>query len=899
MTEVITSHINTDFDGLAAMLAARHLHPGAELVLPGSPERSLHEFFLNSCGYVYPFKSLKDIDPETVTRLIIVDTRQRSRIGEFAEIATRPGVEVLVYDHHPASGDDLENVSRAEIAEVGAVVTLMVEKLRLKKLEIPPDEATIMLVGLYEDTGSLTFKGTTRRDFMAAAWLVEQGGDLETVAGVVNSPLDRDQVALLNDLLSSRSELRIRGHKVILVEASRDHYLSDVAMVVHRLRDIERCEILIALLRLDDKVYLIGRSHSPALDMGRLLAHFGGGGHHYAASAVSRDLTLIQCREKIIELLQQEIVPQLTAADLMTAPVLTITPETPLSEAAAILTRYNINVLPVVAPEGGIRGLITRQVVEKALFHGLRELAVSEYMSTEFEPVSPDADLDRINELIVERNQRFLPVTDGGGRVLGAITRKDLLRALYDQDDLLKEGRLPAEGPRRVRRKSVKGLLTESFPDRLLEIFGQLGELADEMGCGIFLVGGVVRDLLLRRPNLDVDIVVEGAGIALARAYARRYGGRCHSHEPFRTAVLMVDDYKLDIASTRLEYYDAPASLPKVKESSLKVDLYRRDFTINTLVVALNSRNFGELRDYFGAGRDLKERSIRVLHNLSFVEDPTRIFRAIRFEQKFNFTIGRQTLHLIHNAVKIGFLRRLSGFRILNELKLICAESDPLPIFARMSELKLWPEIFPELEKRIDSAALTGRLQAVKEVVTWYEYLYLEKPVAVWQVYLLAFLDGLPADQAAYCLKRLGFDENAGRSFLKARYRGIEVAQELGRGFRSGRRLPPSRLVELLAELPLEVLLYVMAGHDSQAVKKAISSYLTRLQFVNLEISGHDLVALGLSPGPLFKPVLDGVRRARLDGEVNNRREELELARRLALEYEDKAPERKSRPGKE
>ena len=886
MTDVITSHINTDFDGLAAMLAARHLYPGAELVLPGSPERSLHEFFLNSCGYVYPFKSLKDIDPDKITRLVIVDTRQRLRIGEFAAIAARPGVEVVVYDHHPASGDDLKEVSRLEVAEVGAVVTLMVEKLQEKELTVPADEATIMLVGLYEDTGSLTFKGTTRRDFMAAAWLVEQGGDLETVAGVVSSPLDRDQVALLNDLLSSRSELRVRGHKVVLVEASRNHYVSDVAMVVHRLRDIERCEILIALLRLDDKVYLIGRSHSPDLDMGRLLAHFGGGGHHYAASAVSRDLTLIQCREKIVELLKKEIVPLLTAADLMTAPVLTITPETPLREAAEILTRYNINVLPVVASEGGaVCGLITRQVVEKALFHGLKELAVSEYMSTEFEPVTPDTDLERINELIVERNQRFLPVTDAVGRVLGAITRKDLLRALYDQDDLLKEGTLPAEGTRRVRRKSVKGLLSESFPDRLLTIFRQLGELADEMGCGIFLVGGIVRDLLLRRSNLDVDIVVEGDGIALARAYSQKFGGRCHCHAPFRTAVLTVEDYKLDIASTRLEYYDAPASLPKVKESSLKVDLYRRDFTINTLVVSLNAACYGELRDYFGAGRDLKERSIRVLHNLSFVEDPTRIFRAVRFEQKFNFTIGRQTLHLIHNAVKIGFLRRLSGSRILNEIKLICAESDPLPIFARMSELKLWPEIFPELEKPFDTAILPGRLQGVKEVVTWYEYLYLEKPVEVWQVYLLALLDGLAADSAGYCLVRLGFDENLRRSFLKARYRGIEAAQELGRGFRNGGRLPASRLVEILAELPLEVLLYVMAGHESEAVKKAISSYLTRLQFVKVEISGHDLVGLGLTPGPLFKKVFDELRRARLDGEVGNREEELARARQLAREY--------------
>ncbi len=894
--DVITSHINTDFDGLAAMLAARRLYPGAEMVLPGSSERSLQDFFINSCGYVFPFKTFKEIDPGMVTRLIIVDTRQRSRIGGFAAIAARPGVEVIVFDHHPPSDEDLAKPARLEVAEVGAVVTLLAEKLRDAGLQPPPEEATMMLIGLYEDTGSLTFATTTGRDFAAAAWLLEQGGDLETVAGVVNNPLNREQVALLHDLLTSERLYYPRGRKVALVEASREHYIPDVALVVHRLRDIERHPIIIALVRLEDKIYLIGRSHSPALDVGRLLARFGGGGHAGAASAVCRDLTLVQCREKLLARLEEEIEPLFTAADLMTTSLLTINPEQSLREAGALLTRYNINVLPVVAGAGeksrngpetaaGLVGLISRQVVEKALYHGLGELPVSEYMSTDHEPIPPDADLERIKRLIVERNQRFLPVVDARGCLLGAITRKDLLEALYESVDEVSGGR-PVEEPRygRVRRKNVKGLLRESFPRELLAVFSRLGELGDELGCRLFLVGGVVRDMLLRRPNLDVDIVVEGDGIALARLYVERYGGCCHAHQPFRTAVLSTGEgYKIDIASTRMEYYDAPASLPKVEKSSLKADLYRRDFTINTLVVALNPKNFGELRDYFGAGRDLKEGTIRVLHNLSFVEDPTRIFRAVRFEQKFNFTIGRQTLRLIHNAVRVGILRRLSGSRILHELKLICAESDPLPIFARLNELNLWPEIFSDLERRrFRPARLAVRLKAVREVVTWYEYLYLERRLKSWQVYLLAFLDGLRRDEAAYCVTRLGFDPRAGERFIAARQRGIEVAAELGRGFAGGRSLPHSVLHARLEELPLEVLLYIMARQGNEAVRKALSHYITYLQFVRLEIGGRDLIALGLEPGPRFKTILDQVLAARLDGEVGDRKGELALAARLA-----------------
>ena len=877
MIEVITSHINTDFDGLAAMLAARHLYPQAEMVLPGSPERSLHDFFLHSCGYAYPFKRLKDIDLEKIGRLIVVDTRQKSRIGAFAEVAARSEVEVIVYDHHPETSEDLENVAYAEVAEVGAVVSLLTEKLRDKKISLPPDEATVMMIGLYEDTGSLTFKGTTGRDFLAAAWLLEQGGSLETVAEVINNPLDREQVSLLNDLLSSQQIIHPRGQKVVLVEASREHYVSDVAMVVHRLRDIERLEVVIALLRLDDKIYLIGRSRSENLDMGQLLAHFGGGGHHYAAAAVTRELTLIQCRERLLELLEKEVIPPLRAADLMTSPVLTITPSTALVKAADLLTRYNINVLPVIEDEGAeLVGIISRQVVQKALFHGLKNLDVGEYMTTDYEPITPEADINQIKELIIGRNQRFLPVVDEDRAIIGAITRKDLLRALYELEDQEKDE--ATDGPRKLRRKNVKAIMVESFPADLITVFKNLGELADELVVNIFLVGGVVRDLMLRRSNLDIDIVVEGDGMALARAYSQRYGGRCHCHEPFRTAVILSEEgYKIDIASTRMEYYDAPATLPIVEKSSLKVDLYRRDFTINTLVVSLNRKNYGEMRDYFGAGRDLKEHSIRVLHNLSFVEDPTRIFRAIRFEQKFSFSIGRQSLHLINNAIKVGFVRRLSGFRILHELQLICAEPDPLPIFARIGEFKLWGEIFPELKNQVKVKQRQTRLMAAKEVVSWYEFLFLKEKLEVWRVYFLCFLDRMSAGQAHYCALRLGLDENASRHFVSLRRRGIEAAAELGRLCGDGKNFRASELCALLDGLPLEILLYIMAGHESRKVKKALSSYLTRLQFIEIEIDGHDLIAAGLKPGPHFKEILDKVRDARLDGEVNNRQEELDM----------------------
>ncbi|MCD6293199.1 MAG: hypothetical protein J7M09_07115, partial [Deltaproteobacteria bacterium] len=174
-------------------------------------------------------------------------------------------------------------------------------------------------------------------------------------------------------------------------------------------------------------------------------------------------------------------------------------------------------------------------------------------------------------------------------------------------------------------------------------------------------------------------------------------------------------------------------------------------------------------------------------------------------------------------------------------------------------------------------------LQAAKEVVSWYEYLYLEEKLEVWRVYFLCFLDGLNAGQAHYCALRLGFDENAGQRFVTLRRKGIEVAAELGRLCRNGKTYRNSEIYAHLFDLPLEILLYIMAGHENLEVKKALSSYITRLQFVEIEINGDDLITAGLTPGPRFKQMLDQIRAARLDGKVNNRQEELALVKELIL----------------
>jgi len=287
------------------------------------------------------------------------------------------------------------------------------------------------------------------------------------------------------------------------------------------------------------------------------------------------------------------------------------------------------------------------------------------------------------------------------------------------------------------------------------------------------------------------------------------------------------------------------------------------------------------MQDHFGAFRDLKEKSIRVLHNLSFVEDPTRIFRAIRFEQKFGFSIGRQTVHLINNAIKMGFIDRLSGVRIINELKMICAETNPLPIFRRLHHFGVLQQVFPGIKIEV---CLEHLLPAVRDVISWYEYLFLDEKIEKWQVYLLGILNDVEHELAASLVNRLNLEQSVAYEFLNLRRQGIKAAKELTREYLASRRLKNSKLVSVLSPLPLEINLYILAGHNQREIKRSISNYITTLQFIRPELSGDDLIALGLDPGPEFKIILNQLKNARLDGEVKDRDDELRLVKKWIKE---------------
>ncbi len=873
--DVITTHINADFDAVASMLAAKKLYPNAKLAFPGSQEKGLRDFFLQSTIYLFQTERIKKIKFNEITRLILVDIRQKDRIGRFKEIIDKPDLEIHIYDHHPPSDNDVSG-SLEVIKEVGATTTIFCQILQEKNIEITPDEATIMMLGIYEDTGSLTFSSTTEEDFYAAAFLLKKGANLNVVADMVTKELNAEQISLLYELIHTATVYNINGIEVVIAKASSDKYISDFAILVHKLRDMENIDVLFVLAEMKDRVYLVARSRLKEVDVSKVASEFKGGGHSTAASATIKDLTLSQAEEELKKILKRKINPIKIAKNIMSSPVITINAKETIKAAGELLSRFQLNTLPVME-NSKLVGLISRPIIERAISHHLGNLPVKEYMITEFFRARPETPWTRVQKIIVEKNQSFLPILKSG-KLVGAITRTDILRALSIGED--EEGKNIYSFDydfTKVKKKNLSSLIKDQLPKKMLELMEKAGRVAEELGYQAFAVGGFIRDLLLRYKNLDLDLVIEGDGIKFTKKFLSGTKINAKYHRKFGTAqIITPEGFKIDVASARREYYESPAALPVVKLSTIHQDLYRRDFTINTLAIRLNPGHFGELIDFFGGQKDIKNRVIKVIHNLSFVEDPTRIFRALRFEQRFRFSISKETENLIHNAVKMEIPKRLSGTRIFGELQLILQEDNPAAIIKRMAYFDLLKFFHPQIKFNKEMDKL---MNSISEVSTWFELLFFSDEWEKWMVYLLGMVDELSDEEVLDFCNRLSFLKKNTKKILLERHRSRTALQRL----REEKSLKNSTIYELLNPLSIESLLYLMAKSPQKVIKKAISKYITHLRFTQSILTGDDLKQMGLPPGKVYKQVMDSLLKARLNGNLKTREDEVKFVKRHFL----------------
>lgn len=884
---VVTAHSNADFDAAAAIIAAGKLFPDAALIFPGSQEKNLRNFYIQSAMYLFNFVDPKDIDQEAVKRLIVVDTRQRSRLNHVHRILENPGVQIIAYDHHPDTDEDVP-CAECYVEPLGATTTLLLREIRKRGITLNPDEATILALGVYEDTGAFTFNSTTEEDFLAAAWLKNQGMDVNVVSDLLHRDMTSEQIAILNALIESARTHEINGQAVVVAEASLDRYVGDFALLAHKLMDMENIRALFALGRMEDRVQVVARSRTPDVDVGLICSSLGGGGHSYAASASIKDRTLPQVKDELFALLFSHINPKLVVRTLMSAPAVTVSADAPIDKAVEVMLRYGLKTLPVVDPgDGRLAGVIDHAPADKAQAHGLGAVPVGEYMIRDCAVVTPESDLFPVMEAVIGKRQRLVPVVEDG-LVVGVLTRNDLVHILAEEPARIPESLIPEK----KRERNIRTLMDEHLPKWVRGLLQKAGRLGQDLGNPVYVVGGFVRDILLKRENTDVDLVVEGDAVYFAKALAQELGGRVRAHPKFQTAKLIYHEQtvnreiRLDCATARLEYYEYPAALPIVELSSIKMDLFRRDFTVNTLAVQLNPGAYGRLVDFFGAQKDVKDGVIRVLHALSFVEDPTRILRAVRFETRFGFSLDKQSERLVKNAVGLNLLKKLSGARVWNEFRLIFRDVKPLTSLRRLRDLKILDAVHPNLTLTHPRERLVEELE---KVLDWWRLLYLDgEPRTQW-MYLLALISGMIDDEVRAILDRLAFPQRAQNDFLALRAEVRSAEHKLAHRLKQ----PESgvwELFQILEHTPIEGVLYLMARAKDERTRKDISHFLTKLRGLCIDVSGEDLKELGLNPGPSYGRILRRLLKAKVEGAVGGRDEQRVMA--LDFAFDETGPKR-------
>jgi len=803
--QVITTHAGTDFDALASMVAAQKLYPEARICFPGSVSREVRQFMLLYGGLVRNTK-IEEIDLNKVTRLILVDTRWINRIGIFSKLVNKKKVEIHLYDHHPSYPGDIEG-DWGICKKVGATVSILISLIRERGDFITPPEASLFMLGIYEDTGSLIFSSTTPFDFKIASFLLSRGANLEFISGFLNRKLTDKQISLFNDFLKKAKIWIINGVEVVVIVTEIDKFIGGLSLPLRKFIDLKNLEVVFALIKAKEKIYLIARSRTPSINVSGILSFFGGGGHSFAASAIIKgNKSLIDVEKQLHKILNKNTKPLFTVGKVM-------------------------------------RGIPLKEI--------------KKIMRTNKVALNSSISLKRAQEIMLEKHSKKAVIFKEN-KPVGVISGDNLLSAFHQQ---------------KKNSENLEQLLEKAIPRKVQKLLRQAGKIAEELGYRAFIVGGIVRDILLGIENLDIDLVIEGDGILFSAQFAKKVGGELRKYKEFGTATITFPDgFKLDIATSREEFYSEPASLPQVKPAPLQKDLFRRDFTVNSLAIDLSPSNFGFLTDFFEGEKDLREKKVRVLHSRSFIEDPTRIFRAIRFEQRYGFIIEEKTQKLIEEALRGEIFQKLSKERIREELIQILEEDRPEKSIRRMQEFGILKAIYPELE-------LTSReekiLDNLIDVFAWFEVLFEEK-VKRWLIRLLVILENLNEGETRDFCEKYKFTREEKESIITTRIEAKRIIKKL----KTPQDLLPSFIYEILSSLSQETLLFTTAKAEEKIVKKRIFFYFTRLKKLKIEIDGNDLKKMGYKPSPLFKKILEEVKKAKLNGQIKTKEEEINYVRK-------------------
>ncbi len=876
--DLILCHATADFDTLGAAVGATRLWPGAKVVLTGGAHPSLKKF-LALYRDEFPFIEARAVHPKKIRSLILVDAQEENRFGACGSWI-KQAQNVYLFDHHP--GQPVFRLTESWIEPVGSTCTLITEKLQSQALSLNAHESTVMALGIHVDTGSLTYPASTPRDALALAWLMTQGANLKVVQEYVEGGLTQEVQQLLPEVLE-RLIIEIHGHyRLGYVAVTLPQFTVGLSALVSALVDMQNLDCCLFVASHQDREVvrhsLIGRSRIEGLDLGALFRAYGGGGHAQAASAQIKggtgEIIAQELKQQLFDLLPS---PALAKA-LMSSPVRTIRPDCTIQEAQRVLLRYGHSGLPVVDETGALAGIVTRRDIDIALHHGFGHAPVKGYMPRTVRTITPTTTLSEIEDLMVKFNIGRLPVMQAE-RLVGIVSRTDVLRHLNLQNS--KNGRKPTATRSPYRNVD---LLAQRLPARVWSILTQAGEQAEALGLKLYLVGGAVRDVLLDCPteNIDLDVVVElgdqevmeanmdekSKAVHLAEQLKLNYPEtRLEVYGRYQTATLLWPDHlMLDMATARTEFYPYPAAHPEVESSSIRQDLYRRDFTINAMAIGLNGPEKGVLLDFFGGLEDLEHKQVRVLHANSFIEDPTRIFRAVRFATRLQFALEPQTESHIEYALQSGLHDGVGGDRLKTEIRYILESNHWRAALKNLDSLGALRCIHPKLDGITKPQKITRQIQRMNR---WWAILSRSSPSSnrlqhPWLLRLELILATLSPQESSQTTGQLNL---SGESFERLEQL-FSLEEKLAQALSVEAK---DSLVYGHLETASDELLLLLTARASSPLRRTIHQYLKNWKEKAPLLTGNDLKNLGLKPGPAFKSILTTLREKQLDGELKSR----------------------------
>ncbi|WP_448584113.1 CBS domain-containing protein [Thermocrinis sp.] len=706
--KVIILEEGADLDALSSAYGVLLLYEDAYLLKPSLLSRKASEVFKR---FREKFRVVEEL-PEKFD-LVLVDSHKLEDYKSF-QIE-----DIYIYDHHPKAPKDF----KGKVDMVGSATTLIVEELQRLNKSISPEDATILAFGIYEDTGSLTYEGTTERDALALAWLLKMGASLRTIREFLREGLSKEEIDFLAKSLTAVEKLFIDDYKVTIFVLKSEDYNPEFLQVIYRLEDAKESDAFFVIVSAGSKTYLFGRGLKDKFDTSKVLEMFGGGGHSFASAVKLENVEAERIKTILVQMLKGEN-PAIKIRDVMNTPPFTIREDFTVEQALSELTKRNYAGAPVVDEGGRLVGVVYKKVLLKVL-KLFPSKQVKDFMQSDFHTLSPEDFIWDAERILSTFGEKLIPVVEDD-KLVGVVTRLDLMQAIRRQTE-----------PLRSSHRKVK------LPPEVEDIAKQVGRVCKELGFRGYLVGGVVRDMLMGKSIQDLDFVIEGNGLEVARRVAELYNVNIHPFPQFGTAHLKVGEFKLEFATTRRETYPHPGAYPVVEPASIKEDLLRRDFTINAMAISVMEEDFGTLIDYFGGLRDLKSKLIRILHPLSFVEDPVRILRALRFAGRFDFKLSKSTEKALTNALALGILRHASKGRLLNELRLVFREEKLLNI------LKLYKQ-YEILEQLIEgfqwTPNLETKLEKLREIISWHRIEFTDRVIEYGWLYLIIILENVKGE---------------------------------------------------------------------------------------------------------------------------------------------------------